>query len=238
MQKLSAFQLKMFMAILMVLDHLPNIPGFIPPNLALFFHVITRCVGVWFAYMAVEGFIHTSNKIKYNALLALWAIFMLLGNLIFKVSNNIFLTLAMGVLVLNLLFNQQSKTMIIKILRIVLAAIIAFIALFFTEGGIVIIPFMFITYALRHKHLWRNIAYLIFSIFLFSSSFVVYETLSMTINMLALNSDFMFITVLPFIYLYNGKRGLNNNFSKYFFYVFYPAHLWIIALIAMMMAPK
>lgn len=46
------------------------------------------------------------------------------------------------------------------------------------------------------------------------------------------NSDWLFITVLPFISLYNGERGPVTKWSKYFFYVFYPAHLWSIALIA------
>ncbi|WP_374705328.1 hypothetical protein [Paenibacillus radicis (ex Gao et al. 2016)] len=42
------------------------------------------------------------------------------------------------------------------------------------------------------------------------------------------NSDFLFITVIPFILLYNGERGLSNRFAKYLFSVFYPLHLWIL----------
>lgn len=49
---------------------------------------------------------------------------------------------------------------------------------------------------------------------------------------LALNSDFMFILVIPFLYLYNGKHEPKTAFSKRFFYVFYPAHLWLLATIA------
>ena len=30
---------------------------------------------------------------------------------------------------------------------------------------------------------------------------------------------------------HHGERGPKTKFSKYFFYVFYPAHLWILALI-------
>ena len=46
----TAFQWKCFMAFLMVLDHLPYIPGLVPPTVTGIFHVLTRCVGVWFAY--------------------------------------------------------------------------------------------------------------------------------------------------------------------------------------------
>lgn len=55
----NAFQIKFFMAMLMVLDHLDYIPHAIPPLWAGIFHALTRCVGVWFAFMAVEGFLHT-----------------------------------------------------------------------------------------------------------------------------------------------------------------------------------
>lgn len=45
-------------------------------------------------------------------------------------------------------------------------------------------------------------------------------------------SEVYYFFSLPFIYLlYNGKRGPNNRFTKYFFYVFYPANLWRVALI-------
>ena len=50
---MNANRLKLLMMGLMVLDH---ISYFVPPEWALIFHVITRCVGVFFGYMAVEGF--------------------------------------------------------------------------------------------------------------------------------------------------------------------------------------
>ncbi|WP_461615534.1 TraX family protein [Clostridium sp. Marseille-QA1073] len=56
---------------------------------------------------------------------------------------------------------------------------------------------------------------------------VIYPTLDVTIDMLMYNSDFLFITAVPFMLLYNGERGLNNKFSKYMFYVFYPLHMGI-----------
>ena len=54
------------MALLMVLDHLDHIPGLLPPELSALFHAITRCVGVWFAYLAVEGFLYTRSRLRYN----------------------------------------------------------------------------------------------------------------------------------------------------------------------------
>lgn len=44
MKKFDAFQIKLFMAVLMVLDHLPHIHGLIPPMWIGIFHLVTRCV--------------------------------------------------------------------------------------------------------------------------------------------------------------------------------------------------
>ncbi len=61
MKACNAYQLKLAMAGLMVLDHLDIIPGFIPDQLGMVFHMMTRCVAVFFAYMLVEGYLHTRN---------------------------------------------------------------------------------------------------------------------------------------------------------------------------------
>lgn len=65
MKSYNAYQLKLAMAGLMVLDHLDIIPGFIPDQLSLVFHMVTRCVAVFFAYMVVEGYLHTRNVKAY-----------------------------------------------------------------------------------------------------------------------------------------------------------------------------
>ncbi|GAA0409569.1 TraX family protein [Paenibacillus motobuensis] len=231
--KLNGFQIKLLMACLMVLDH---IAYFIPENWVVIFHVITRVVGVWFAYGAVEGFMYTSNLKKYTMRLFSWAAFMFAGNsllnLLFKdhgitVHNNIFLTLAIGVLMLAAITKIKNR-----ILGFICSAVLIVIGILIAEGGMVILPFMLITYFTYGKNKYRNIGYLCLSLVLFLMTFVNYGDLLTTITMLGINSDFMFIFVIPFLYMYNGERGSNSKFAKYFFYIFYPAHLWIITTIA------
>ena len=111
--------------------------------------------------------------------------------------------------------------------------------MFLTEGGIVVLPFMLITYFCRNNPKLRNGLYLIFAAFLASSLpgiVGMYDDWATRIDMLLFNSDWLFITVIPFLYLYNGERGKKTPFTKYFFYVFYPAHLWIIAAISYFVA--
>lgn len=247
--KANAFQIKLFMVALMVLDHLPHIPGLVPPLWEGIFHVMTRCVGAWFAFNAVEGFLHTRNQTKYNIRLFVWAVFMEVGNKVLEfllksrdihINNNIFLTLAIGVLVLNIMtrpirvFDKQ-ETKAIKFLRIILGTLVFLIGFVFSEGGIIIIPFMLITYLFRNSTKKRNMAYIVTTVLLaafYLNGAFIYDSLRTNIEMILFNSDWFFISVLPFLYLYNGQRGKNSKFTKYFFYVFYPAHLWIIAIIS------
>ncbi|MGP1555700.1 TraX family protein [Peptostreptococcus stomatis] len=247
--KANAFQIKLFMASLMVLDHLPHIPGLVPPLWEGIFHVMTRCVGAWFAFNAVEGFLHTRNQTKYNIRLFVWATFMQLGNFLIEfllkskdihVNNNIFLTLALGVLLLNIISRPIKKAtsqegLPLKFLRVVLGAIVLLIGIMLSEGGLILIPFMLITYIFRNSPKKRNVVYTIATILLaafYLNGAFIYDSLRTNIEMILFNSDWFFISVLPFLYLYNGQRGKNSKFTKYFFYVFYPAHLWIIAIIS------
>ena len=54
------------MASVMLLDHIPHITGIVSPMWEGIFHAMTRYVGVWFAFMAMEGFIHIRNLKNYS----------------------------------------------------------------------------------------------------------------------------------------------------------------------------
>lgn len=48
---------------------------------------------------------------------------------------------------------------------------------------------------------------------------------------LTFESEWMMISVLPFIWLYNGQHGKKSWITMYFFYVIYPLHLWILMIL-------
>lgn len=144
-------------------------------------------------------------------------------------SNNIFLTLALGVLMLNILVGSNPATQwgvrprsagewTLRLFGVILVLA----ASLFSEGGILILPFLLITYLCRERMVLRNVLYFALSAVLFLLVFVPYPTAQETLQMLAFNSDFLFITVLPVLSHYDGTRGPNTKGSKYFFYVFYP----------------
>ncbi|HEM2770859.1 TPA: beta-carotene 15,15'-monooxygenase [Streptococcus suis] len=240
MKACNAYQLKLAMAGLMVLDHLKFIPDFIPDQLSLIFHMITRCVAVFFAYMLVEGYLHTRNVKAYLLRLYGAAGLMVTGNALINrlyqskgiyISNNIFLTLAVGLTMLICLkeFKNNSRTR--QVIQVVLAGLCLIVGAAFTEGGAVVLPFILITYLGRKTPFKRNLTYILLALLLLLSSYHPYETIEMTIQMMLFNADWLFILVLPILGLYNRQAGPRTTFSRYFFYVFYPLHLWLLATI-------
>lgn len=236
MKKLNAFQIKVFALVLMLMDHLYFA---FPKVFPLWFHPLSRVVAPIFGFLLVEGLFHTRDRLRYNIRLFEWAIFMQLGNMIINIAlgnkgisvhNNIFMTLALGLTIINLIELSKKREGSKKIIALSTSIILTPLCIF-TEGGIVVIPFILITYLFRGKFNKQLIGYFILSAILFFMSYTSYGTMKETLEMLMYNSDFLFILVVPVIMLYNGERGMNNKFSKYLFYVFYPLHLWILAFI-------
>ncbi|MGL4344810.1 MAG: TraX family protein [Cellulosilyticaceae bacterium] len=228
---LNAWDLKLIMTVLMVLNHLEYVYGLISPDLRMIFILTSRCVAPLFAYLAVQGVLYTSNLKKYCIRLATWALIVttsnqLLGSLLTSLTSdidpqylryltirtNITITLAMGVLSLALIIWSQNKQNVIKVLYYI-AAILCFIIGFICEWGVVLLPFMLGVYFFRENKLRRYVWYGIVEIISILFRFEIY-----------------YFFVFPFLALYDGKRGPNSWFHKYFFYIFYPLHLWIIAI--------
>ena len=229
---LNAWHLKLLMSILMALDHLRIIHNLISPEAANLFSVISRCAAPVFAYLAVEGIRHTRNIKKYCLRLSVLAGIVFLGNAvlnrIFKsfsetvpeteqkylyISNNVIFTLAIGVLVIALIIHAENKGK--KAGFFFLAAVCGVIGMLWGEWGSVLLPFMVTVYIFREKRLFRFMGY------------AVTEVIALLLPF----SEPLYFTAFPFIFLYNGKRGPNNRFTKYFFYVFYPLHIWVLAAI-------
>lgn len=224
LKQFNAWQLKLMMTFLMVFDHLHYIDGFISDDLASVFNIMTRCVAPVFAYLAVEGVVHTRNLKRYNIRLFVWAGITLLGNSLinlllyykgstFILHDNIFFTLAMGVLCISIVKYADRNAGTVKWMYLLLAAV-CFVAGFIAMWGVVLLPFMVTVYLFRKDNIKRYISY------------AVIEGIAFLFR-----SEYLYVLALPFIGMYNGERGPNSKFHKYFFYVFYPLHLWVIVLI-------
>ncbi|MBD5549379.1 MAG: hypothetical protein HDQ97_18675, partial [Lachnospiraceae bacterium] len=122
------------------------------------------------------------------------------------------------VIVIALIQWGKDKQTIERICLYALSMLCFIIGFLYGEWGTVILPFIFIEYFFRDKKIIRFLGYALIEVFAI---------------LLPFGEPFYFL-VFPFILLYSGERGPKTNFSKYFFYIFYPVHLWIIAIINFM----
>jgi len=209
---LDSFTLKIIAITAMTIDHIGSV---LYPDLIIL-RMIGRITFPIIAFLIAEGYFHTSNKNKY-----------LLRMFIFALISQIPFMLAIGNN-LNILFNLFFVLLILRIWETNKDKLIAI--------GLIslIIPFIFISdwswialaLILAFKHFREDKLKIIYSLTIITGLVVLWYLFLGSLTW-AIISFFMLLPI-PFIYLYNGKKGKS---LKYFFYIFYPAHLLILYLI-------
>lgn len=223
---MSNFNLKILAIVFMTIDHI----GFFLPygsNIYIIARVIGRLAFPIFLFLIIEGYKHTSSVKNYMKNLYLFA---LISALPFKYAFgsyfNVFFTLGTVILMLEVLrINSKSIYNI-------------FILLFFTILSIPFdwgVPAIITVYFLRnHFDDTKKLAiYLPTTLFL-ATTFHLTFGLSIANAIAYFESIYYFVVPIlfsiPILYAYNGKRGPKLlGYRKYFFYIYYPTHLMIIA---------
>jgi len=254
---LNVNQLKYLAAVFMVLDSaFYAIHGIFPS----WIHLITRFVSPLFAFLLVEGFFHTRDRKKYMFRLWTAAILMEAGDILSQfllgsrnaITDNIFLSLAVGFTVIYLFSAAKEceeagkrKLLFFSGVVILLAGCVFSVIpimigdfMFGLEGGLQVLSVILVFYLFYGNRKKQVIVFLIVNaVFLFMQGSLVlpsadYSSLSIWFDDFCYNSDWMTFLFLPFVFLYNGQKGSKSSFNKYFFYILYPAHLWLLHIIA------
>ncbi|MGL5257057.1 MAG: TraX family protein [Proteocatella sp.] len=230
MKKLSNFQLKIMALLFMLMDHMLAIlkqVGDIP--IPIWFGYIGRLAAPIFFFMIVEGFFHTKDRKAYFTRLLGMGILMIGVNYIFKLHNNIFLSLACGVALMGIIeFTKINKKNILKFLLGILGCILVSVAMLFTEASVYGILMILIFYFARSNKFIMSILYIFFSLI-----FIVFSIGPDFIEAIMYwDYQWMMVFAIIPILLYNGKRGFSNKLVQWLFYIFYPAHLIILTLIS------
>ena len=187
-----------------------------------------------FCFLLVEGFQHTRNKKRYIGLMFIFALIseipfdmgffsrysLMEGTFPFYLKyQNIFFTLSLGLLTLVCLekFSCKSEIRVDKIKSVVLQvssiALFSMIAeLICCDYGMQGILFIVVFYVCRNHRIYQVLLFLL-------------TYMGVTGNQPPLCTLLACLIIL----LYNGKRGKIK--LKYFFYIFYPAHIFILYLI-------
>ena len=220
---LSGSWLKVMALTSMLLDHLAHfywrgLPAF---RLVLFSiagrditpYLLVRMLGrlafPMFAFLIVEGFLHTRNRKKYGLNLFVFALISEIpwnlvhsGNWLYP-SQNVMFTLLLGYLGLCAIERYKDNW---KYLLMSLLALLVVSVLLRADFGLSGFGFILLLYVLKDK-----------------------KILQAVIGCCILPSRWVAGLAFIPINLYNGKRGfVKGAVSKYFFYLFYPLHLLAI----------
>ena len=226
---LSNFDLKLIAIITMTIDHIGVVFG--TP-----FYNLLRAVGRLsfpiFAFLLTEGYVHTKSFSKYFLRLLVLALiseiiydYVFFDSFIYLGANNIFFTLALGLLTLFLL--DKSKGLIKRYFK---DKVDLFIILPITYLLIVVIiglmgEFLSFSYGM--------LGILVISFFyLFKKNFPL-TVLSVSLSTLILGDTMQYFSLLSLIliYFYNKKLGKK---CKVFFYLYYPLHILVLGVIRML----
>ncbi|MBP3261626.1 TraX family protein [Pseudobutyrivibrio sp.] len=184
-----------------------------------------------YCFMLVEGFIHTRNVKKYALRLLFIAVIseipfdLVSSDTFFTLEyNNVLWELLLGLIVLYAIAEIDKKqltnrqTYFFRCTVVLIGMAIAYFTnLDYGEGGICCIAVMYTYVANGKQKLDRLIA--------FALGVVILILLS------GATEAWAFFMLIPMFY-YEGNRGFDNKALRLFFYLFYPVHLLILALIA------
>ncbi len=232
---LSGNALKILAAIFMTLDH---IGVFIFPRI-VFFRAIGRLAFPIFAYMIAEGAHYTKNKFKY--FIRIFLVGLLCQSVLFAIDYkewyfNILITFSFSVILIYSLELVKSafvnKNIGYAIFSSVVFACLLLLAFVLSEAvtfdyGIYGILAPLFPSVLRGI---RNNGGIIGKL---DNKYVHIALLAVPLLLLSLDGwrvQFFAFFSLPLLFLYSEKRGKLR--MKYFFYIFYPLHIGIIAIIS------
>ena len=214
-QRLDGTVLKLIACLSMFIDQL----GAVCFSGMMGFRIIGRLAFPIYCFLLVEGAVHTRNMKKYILRMGIFALISevpfdlaFYHRLVYTGHQNVFFTLGLGLLAIWFLEHPIEQLdipdVLYKLLVIIAAGLIA--EFFNTDYGFTGIAVICIFYYLRGQ---PQLKYPIAAILLAAMGGVeVYAVLAL----------------IP-ILLYNGQRGRQTKVMQYGFYIFYPAHLLLIA---------
>ena len=166
-----------------------------------------------FAFLLVNGFLHTKDRKRYGLNLFIFALLseipfnLLFNNALTFPKQNVMFTLLLGYLALCCLDYFKGKPLISVFSIVLLYVMTRLIKADYGASGYL---FILLLYGLRKEKAIQSLA----CSMLLSMKFMV------------------FLSFIP-INMYNGERGfIKTRFSKYCFYAFYPLHMLFIYLLA------
>jgi hypothetical protein len=229
----------------MVIDHTAH--AFVPESsvLYLIMRFVGRITGPVMFFAAAEGYHHTKNINKYMMRLAIFAIVSYFPFIYFDAGGvlnglnysyiNVIFTIFLGVAAIRI--RRELQNPILKTLLILVLFVLSFPADWGPTGLLMMLTFDYFYGSFRYQ----AFAYCLIAILnagLIQAAENCVRTIVYNPGARFNISGYWYVIInsgmlLPIIMLrfYNKKRGGGGRLSKWFFYVFYPAHLLVLGLL-------
>lgn len=240
---LNSNALKMIAIIAMTIDHIAWLvfPDYPHEVLPVILHIIGRLTCPIMCYFIAEGYHYTKNIRKYTCRLFVFAVIshfayifasadfvdwksfipFYYGNILNQTS--VIWPLAWGLVMLRIVNSEKIPKQWVKIALILLICLVTFPSDWSCIASLCILAFGTNRGKLRTQSMWLIIYVAIYATVYCFAIDRVYGLVQMGV-----------VLAIPFIKLYNGKRGKNprvNKIMKWFFYIYYPLHLAILGTI-------
>ena len=224
-------QIKYLAVISMLCDHIAY--AFLPSSSTLYMvmRLFGRIAAPSMCFVLAQGFIHTSNRKKYFVRLIGFAIISQLPFSYFGFGSytgpmgNVIFTLACAFAIMGVIENLNKIGKVHAIVAIVLLLFLSMLS-----DWIIFAPMFTLSIYLNKDSKDRQaLGYLIVSLISFAAGtyFAIKNGQLWQYQFWQLGT----VLVIPIIYAYNGKPGSKAAFNKWFFYIFYPAHLMILGIL-------
>lgn len=235
---ISANTIKYFAVFAMLIDHIAWC--FVDTNsiLGIIMHLIGRMTAPIMTYFIVEGYHYTRNVNKYLARLAIfaavsWIPFLFMeygtflpftfvdGNLYFNPAQGVIYTFFLTLLALKTVHSQSLP----KPAKVVLVIGLCMLS---SIGDWFFFPIVWALLLDKYRGNFKKQA----------AAFAISSVVLMTLMIVFLTDGFgnnwfqygVLLALIP-LYFYNGEKGRGGRFNKWFFYIFYPAHLLILGIL-------
>ena len=220
---LNRNHIKYLAIIAMLIDHIAW--AFVPTAspLGQVLHFIGRLTGPTMAIFVAEGYIHTSDRRKYAIRLGIFALISWVPFSLFEEGR--WPTLRFGVIYslflayLAIWIWDQAK--LIVEFKILIVMILCLFTMYgdWSYADVLWAFFYYLFYKDNIKKWLVFILIIAMDLFRFISAYGIKREM--------FQFGLLLVPII-FIFLYNGEAGSKKPFHKWFFYIFYPAHLLVL----------
>lgn len=239
---LNAAHLKIIAMVCMLLDHLWG--ALVSGN--LWMTCVGRIAFPIFAFQVAEGYAHTKNFKKYLLRMFLFALiseipFNLMsgGWWIHPFGQNVMFTFCLSLLLIRVIDKARQRHWALGLLAVAVGAFVGYFVGMFTfvdyyGYGILMVLMFWLFRDVKFGWLIQLAAMIYINFEMIGGMHLEFTLFGLSVqNVLLPTQGFAVLALIP-IWLYNGERGIGKKWFQYAVYAFYPVHMLILALIAML----